>query len=198
MKVVIVSGSPRPDSQTRRIADVLAQELGELERDVDVEIIDLHQTHLPLWQPDASPHKDGQAAAWAPISTKLAAADAFVIMTPEYHGQASPQIKNLLFLIGKEALRKPALLVSVSAGMGGAYPISDLRVSAFKNIRMWVMPDHLIFRKARSLFNDPDDEQSQSLRLRARRTLKLLCDTADAMAPVLAANEDMLEYGNGM
>ena len=70
---------------------------------------------------------------------------------------------------------KPALLTSVSTGIGGAYPISELQYGIIK------IPDcatykHLILRSANNFFDESkqDDEHVVQMKERIDQTLSLL------------------------
>ena len=39
---------------------------------------------------------------------------------------------------------KPGLIVTVSAGLGGSYPVTELRISSHKNTRLCYIPDHVL------------------------------------------------------
>ena len=111
---------------------------------------------------------------------------------------ATPHLKNLLLNCGAEMAHKPALLVSVSAGMGGSYPIAELRMSGNKNSHIWWLPDHLILRDVKSLFHDEGDEVSRSLTARIDHLLAWLVQSTGALAPVRAACQDLKTYPFGM
>ncbi|MCV5978616.1 NAD(P)H-dependent oxidoreductase, partial [Escherichia coli] len=75
-------------------------------------------------------------------------------MTPEWHGMATPALKNFLLLTtANELAHKPALLVSVSVSINGVYPISELRMTGSKNNHVCFLPDHLIVRKSDKLID---------------------------------------------
>ena len=124
--VAIVAGSSRSDSQTSKVAHFIKQTLTShhgLDANA-VSVIDLGKQPLPLWP-------DDNADAWPAHEQLLSAADAVIILAPEWHGMACPAIKNFSLYASKAQLaHKPAMLGSVSAGVGGAFPISELRYSA--------------------------------------------------------------------
>lgn len=110
-------------------------------------------------------------------------------MTPEWHGQVPAGLKNLLLLLGKaEVGHKPALIVSLSSGVGGACPVAELRMSGYKNNRICYLPEHLIIRNVGRVLNaDPTlnhPEEDDYLRRRITWTLKLLRAYAEALEPL--------------
>ena len=54
------------------------------------------------------------------------------------------RLLNIFLLCGNgEFSHKPGLIVSVSSGNGGAYPIAELRSSSYKNTHiMWIPRKH--------------------------------------------------------
>lgn len=116
MKIVILSGSPRKESLTRRIALHMEQVL--MQTEYQTELIDLSKWNVPpvqtVWQsPAAAP------AEFQPLAESMESADAYLLVTPEYNGSYSPALKNLLDHFPKRS-RKPFGLVTASPGaMGG-------------------------------------------------------------------------------
>jgi NAD(P)H-dependent FMN reductase len=115
---------------------------------------------------------------------------------------ACPAIKNFFIYASKaELAHKPGLLVGVSSGIGGAYPISELRASSYKNCRLCYLPEHLIVRHVEQSFNDaePTDENDRRIRERADYALDVLVKYAHALKPVRASIDlSNPAFGNGM
>ena len=85
------------------------------------------------------------------MSKKLIKSQGFVLVVPEYGGMASPNSKNLFLLANNgEFFHKPGLIVSISSGLGGAYPISELRSSSYKNSHIMWIPENIIIRNVES------------------------------------------------
>ena len=64
---------------------------------------------------------------------------------PEYGGMATPNSKIFLLCNKGELCHKPGLLIAISSGNGGSYPISELRSSSYKNTHiMWIQKILLI------------------------------------------------------
>lgn len=198
MKIGIISGSPRQQSQTGRMCRYMAERLGETQKQVRHQLFDLSQIHIPLW--DSQQFEEGSLfqQVWSQLSPDLASCDGFVIASPEWAGMVTPHLKNLLLNCAHELAHKPALLTAVSAGMGGAYPIAELRMSGYKNSHIWWLPDHLILRNAADLFLDHDDDISLSLTARIDHLLCWLTNSAQALAPVRASCQDLKTYPFGM
>ena len=55
--------------------------------------------------------------------------------------------KNFFLVFNNgELFHKPGLIVSISSGSGGAYPISELRSSSYKNTHIMWIPENIIIR----------------------------------------------------
>jgi NAD(P)H-dependent FMN reductase len=154
VKVVIVVGSQRTPSASLRVGRHVAREL-ESQFETDTFLLELATSELGFWDTDFSSKSGRQWQNWAPISDHLKTSDALVLVFPEWGGMAPPIMKNFMLLASKDEIGdKPALLVSVSSGMGGSYPIAELRASAGKNSRVCIIPDHMIIRKVDEVLPD--------------------------------------------
>ncbi len=132
-------------------------------------------------------------APFEPIRQQLNQSDAFIFITPEWHGMATPSLKNFLMLTTDDELaHKAALLVSVSAGINGVYPISELRMTGNKNNHVCFLPDHLIFRNCEQILTADHQCTDKKQHARSEYTLKLLAAYANALAPV---HRDMVSAG---
>ena len=128
MKVSIIAASHRSGSQSKRISDIFQLLLKEFQPKLDLFALDLGEAGLPLWSPEKKNAQGVWGENWRKISNNLNQSDCFVFIVPEYGGMATPNAKNLFLLCGEgELSHKPSLIVSISSGEGGAYPIADLR-----------------------------------------------------------------------
>ncbi len=184
MRVTLISGSHRQQSQSARVAVYLAARLSALEAGTTTDIIDLVGNPLPLWDESAWQPDSGLTKQWAPYGERLAAAEGLVVVAPEWHGMVPSGLKNfLLFASGREVGHKPALIVGVSSSRGGAYPVNELRTSGYKNNRLCFIPEHLIVRDAETMFvgDAPSGKDDAYLRGRADFALRGLLAYAQAL-----------------
>lgn len=117
MRIEIISGSPRPNSVTRRVALHLLKALHETTGH-ETAIIDMNEWELPSMQSvfssvDNTPHQ------WKPLSQRIFAADAFILVSPEYNGSYSPALKNLLDHYPKQHHKAFAIATASPGAMGG-------------------------------------------------------------------------------
>lgn len=202
MQLLVISGSHRKKSQSAKVARYLAGRAEALGLFPDTGLLDLAHTQLPFWDESARDASDNQwKSILAPVNERLAAAQAYVVVSPEWNGMVPPRLKNLLlFTNAATAGHKPALITAVSAGRGGAYPVTELRSSGYKNPRICYVPEHLIVRHAEQVLNEgePGGDEDRFIRGRADFALRVLAEYARVMAGM--DREVLLDsqYRNGM
>ncbi len=200
MKITIISGSGRKGSQSRKVADWMAATLKA--KDITADVLDvMEEDYLPLLHEEVWGDVMGPPAD--KVQAKLKDADGYVVITPEWSGMASPALKNFFLYVGKAMADKPALLVGVSAPMGGMYPVAELRMSSYKNTRIVYLPEHLIIRHAEQVMNEPrpagDNEEDSYIQERAEYALGVLIEYAKVLKPVRTSKAiDYQRYPNGM
>ena len=67
-----------------------------------------------------------------------------------------------------------ACLVGVSAGGNGVYPVTEMRISSFKNTKICYTPDHAIVRNVASVLNDeaPANKEDEYTRGRLNHSVR--------------------------
>lgn len=203
MKISIVSGSHRKDGQSLKVAQYIESRLHDLGICEDVFVLSLSDNPIPLWEEEIWQGDKQWQSLLAPISSALTESDALIVIAPEYHGMAPAGLKNFFMCFGKNELaHKPGLIVAVSAGTGGAYPVAELRMSSYKNSRLCYMPEQVIVRNVDSVLNQKVGEEGSAdvyIRDRIDWTLRQLQQYAIALKSVRSSGAmDMSEYGNGM
>ena len=199
MRISIISASHRKNSQSKKISDILHNNLLEINSDLDIYDLDLADKSLPLWSPDKKNGIGFWGDTWNSISDNLDKSDGFILVVPEYGGMATPAAKNIFLLCGNgEFAHKPGLIVSVSSGNGGAYPVSELRMSSYKNTHIMWIPENIIIRNVEE-FNPGahGDNIPGWLDNRIDYVLKLLLTYASNMKP-LREIINRKDFGNGM
>ncbi|KYF71632.1 NADPH-dependent FMN reductase [Sorangium cellulosum] len=203
MKLAVISGSHRNGSESGKVARYVQQQLTASADVTSTYALDLADNPLPLWEPEAPQLSEKWARLWSPVSAELTASDAFVIVAPEWGGMVPAGLKNFFLLCTRgELAHKPALIIAVSAGAGGAYPIAELRMSSYKNSYLCYIPDHVIVRNVRALLNEPAAPQSpddERIRERLRYALGVLLQYGKALQQVRASGAiDLPRYPFGM
>ena len=204
MNITIVSGSHRKVSQSIKIAKAINSALKPLKECDQANIFDLADNPLALWHEDMKEAGKPSKSLLESISKKLTYSDAFIIISPEWHGMVPAGLKNFFLMWGKgELAHKPALIVTVSSGDGGSYPVAELRMSSYKNNRICFLPEHLIIRNVESVFNENEiDNNSSSQEYFENRLdycLKQLLTYGKAFKQIRKSDAvSIKKYANGM
>ncbi|MFT7287420.1 MAG: NAD(P)H-dependent FMN reductase [Halieaceae bacterium] len=206
MKIGIVSGSHREQSQSEKVARYAAGQLQLQGLCDEVFVYALAGNPLPFWDEGLWRGDASWDEALGELRRELISCDAFIIVTPEWHGMVPAGLKNffLLWPGSGELAHKPALIISVSGGAGGgAYPVAELRMSSYKNSRICYLPEHLLVRNVGSVFNENKAENKPEahdyLHARLSYCLAMLREYGLAFKQIRASGKGSLEtYTNGM
>lgn len=208
MHYFILAGSHRPQAQSSKVGGYIETTLWTLFPDDTSFLYDLRENPLPLRN---DRFRDKQSSEYqeftkirAPIATELEKADAVVIISPERAGMATPAVKNfMLYTDAHLCANKPALLVSVSAGRGGRYPIAELRMSSTKNNQLCYIPQHVIVDHVGDVLNDYEltgtEKADSFIKARLQYSLKMLEAYAQWLQWVRTSGvSDITTYPYGM
>lgn len=199
-RIIVVCGSHRVNSQSRKVADFVSSTLAD-EYSVSNCVVDLATAAIPLWDEGVWRADPSWAETWSPIAEQLREAIGVVLVVPEWGGMATPALKNFLLLCDNELAHKPALIISVSSGDGGTYPVAELRAFGFKNNRVCFIPDHVIVRHVEELFNDAEATLVADVRSRSRvvYSLGVLLAYSTALSQVRQSSAiDTAQFPYGM
>ena len=128
MLIYIIVGSVRENRTAIKVANWLHLEIGNFSlQDIQTEIIDLKEWDLPIFAgahpPATGIYDQPKQQQWA---DKIATADAFILISPEYNHGYSPALKNALDYIGKEWQGKPAAYIGYGS-TNGSRSIDQIR-----------------------------------------------------------------------
>ncbi|MDX2367907.1 MAG: NAD(P)H-dependent oxidoreductase [Colwellia sp.] len=196
MNLVIISASQRKQSQSVKVAQYMAESVTGYEK---VTHFELCQYNLPLWDGDQA-SKSAELSDWPLLNEQISQADAFIMITPEWSGMASPLLKNVLLMCsGQDTAHKPVLLVGLSGGISGVYPIAELRMNAFKNNKLVAIPDHLVIRNVEEVLNSANEselsDKDNNIRHRIGYSLHVLYHYSEALR-ALRTNLSIHPYNN--
>lgn len=145
IKVALIYGSIRKGRFCDRVAGWAAGEIARSGK-FEVEIID--PAVVLAHAGPASGDDAGPVSLWE----RMAAADAFVVVTPEYnHGYPAP-LKSLIDLIGAEWHAKPVAFVSYGGISGGLRAVEQLR-QVFAELHTVTIRDAVSFASAWEQFD---------------------------------------------
>ena len=119
-RLAIIYGSTRPGRLCDRVVNWVARELAHYPL-LDIDLIDPLEFDLPFEHNREHP---GVAA----LSERLSAADAFIIVTPEYNHSFTASLKFVLDLVYEPWHGKPVAFVSYGGISGGLRAVEQLRL----------------------------------------------------------------------
>lgn len=117
MKIEIISGSPRGNSVTNRIALHLKEQIRQ-RTDHEVDIIDVRENELPLLQ-SVFTSVESSPEPYKQITERMLNAHAFILLTPEYNGSYSAPLKNLMDHFPKHHHKVFAIATASTGMLGG-------------------------------------------------------------------------------
>jgi len=119
MNIEIISGSPRTASITVRVAKYLQKYVAQHHAEHSVGLIDVREWKLGFLE-NVFNAVDNTPEPYKPLAKRMFDADAFIIVTPEYNGSFSAEIKNLFDHFPKQAHKAFGLCTASVGGLGGA------------------------------------------------------------------------------
>ncbi len=131
MKLMIINGSVREG----RVADkVVTWALDILKQDteLELEVVDLRQVDLPFYDEPGAPsapnftYKNSKGAAWA---KRVAEAEAYLFITPEYNHGPTAVLKNAIDWVFEEWRFKPVGFVSYGGAAAGTRAVQQLKLN---------------------------------------------------------------------
>ncbi|MEU3823721.1 NADPH-dependent FMN reductase [Streptomyces sp. SID486] len=129
LRVAVIVGSVREGRQGRAVADWFLGAAADAGPGTEFDVVDLAEVDLPLvlpgWGGTPGPET---VAVLRDVSPRLAAADAFVVVTPEYNHSFPAALKNLLDWHSREWQAKPVGFVSYGGLGGGLRAVEQLRL----------------------------------------------------------------------
>jgi len=156
VKLYVVAVSTRPG----RAGFPLAQWIFERAKkhgSFDVELVDLKEENLPLFDEPTHPrlrqYEHAHTKRW---SAKIEAADAFIFVTPEYNHATPPSLINALDYLVHEWAFKPVGFVSYGGPAGGTRAVQMVK-PMMAALKMVVMMESVMV----PLFTHSIDAQGQ-------------------------------------
>ncbi|HEX7666765.1 MAG TPA: NAD(P)H-dependent oxidoreductase [Polyangiaceae bacterium] len=126
-KLFVIAVSTRPNRAGFPLATWIS-ELAKAHGAFDVELVDLREVGLPLFDEPQHPrlrqYEHEHTKRW---SAKIDAADAFVFVTPEYNHGTPPSFINALDYLVHEWAHKPVTFVSYGGPAGGTRAVQMVK-----------------------------------------------------------------------
>ena len=186
LRLNVVIASTRPGRVGPSVAtwfDGLARKQGSF----DVHLVDLAEFGLPVYDEPRHPvmqkYEHEHTRRWA---ESVAAADAFVLVTPEYNFGPTPALLNALNYVYNEWTYKPAAFVSYGGVSGGirAVQVTKLTLTTLKMVPiMEAVTIPFVAQRVKDGRFEPEEVHAQS----AEALLKELHRWAEALKPMRGA-----------
>ncbi|GHG25802.1 MULTISPECIES: NADPH-dependent FMN reductase [Amycolatopsis] len=186
IRVAVIVGSVREGRFGPVVADWLAavaDEHGGFEADV----VDLAEPDLPLAMPafGAAPSA-AVVAEIAKVAPRLEAADAFVVVTPEYNHSYPASLKNAIDWHRAEWRAKPVAFVSYGGISGGLRAVEHLR-AVFAELHAVTIRETVSFHGAQARFGADGVPHDAAAGVAAKALLDQLGWWARSLAEARAA-----------
>ena len=127
MNIEIVSGSPRLESLSYRVALFLQKHFSETTKH-SVNIIDVREWNFPTLQEVVYSSVENAPDTYKPLAQRMFAADAFILVTPEYNGSYTPPLKNLFDHFPKQMHKTFGIVTASPGGFGGIRASQQLQL----------------------------------------------------------------------
>lgn len=133
LNIKVILGSTRPARFSEHAGQWILETL-KARREAEAEILDLRDYQMPFFNEPVSPgykkepYSDEAVARW---TKKIAEADGFIIVTPEYNRGPSGVLKNALDYAYQEWNKKAVGFVGYGS-VGGARAVEQLRLVAIE------------------------------------------------------------------
>lgn len=128
MKIQVILGSTRPGRITERMAKWAVAEAAKL-NDVEVELVDLVDYDMPFFDEPVSPRYNPNRLSndrAKRFLAKIAEADGYVVVTPEYNHSIPGVLKNAFDYLDFQVAKKPMAVFS-HGSVGGARAAEHLK-----------------------------------------------------------------------
>lgn len=142
MKILAVCGTTHRESNSGHITEIIAT--AARAAGAEVELLDLLAHPLPLFRTDQSYESDAMVNQ---VRQSCQAADAFILVSPEYHGCMTGWMKNFMDFHYHEFAGKLFVLAATTGGSLGVSCITQMRV-AVQHCHGWTLPYQAAAREA--------------------------------------------------
>lgn len=205
MRFSIICGSQRTGSQSLAVSELIAWRLQDHAEVSVCDIVPLTESNIPLWDDSFPLETEAWSSVYDETEVKIVSSDAIIACVPEYGGMVPPVMKNLFLLDRKRIFaHKPGLIISISEGLGGSYPISELRMSSYKNSKICWIPEQIVLRRVGQLTQATQQARDDNRSVpkswdRIDHSLQVLIAYGRAMSQMRRDTSiDLDRYPNGM
>jgi NAD(P)H-dependent FMN reductase len=169
LKLAVLIGSTRRGRFGPTVAnwfEARAREHGGFEVDV-IDLVDAALPHVLIGYSDPTPE------AVTALESRLAAADGFVVVTPEYNHSFPASLKTAIDWFREEWQAKPVAFVSYGGISGGLRAVEHLR-TVFAEMHATTIRETVSFHNAWSAFDHGADSATDGADAAAKKLLDQL------------------------
>ena len=182
LRLAIIYGSTRGGRLCDRVVKWVAGELDHYPL-LEIDLIDPLEFGLPV-------HHASDHPAVAELSERLARADAFIVVTPEYNHSFTASLKSVLDLFYTPWHGKPVAFVSYGGISGGLRAVEQLRL-VFAELHTVTVRDTVSFANPWGRFAEDGTLENA---IDARKSLTLMMARLQWWAYALKAARDIRPY----
>jgi NAD(P)H-dependent FMN reductase len=124
-KILVIVGTTRNGRKGRLVADWYLREARKLNLSVDLELLDIADEKLELFNEPVSPMTHQYSPVQEHLAGKIGDADGFVFVTGEYNHSVPASLKNFIDYLHAEWAYKPVAYVGYGSN-GGVRSIEHL------------------------------------------------------------------------
>lgn len=180
LKIALIYGSTRPGRLCDKVASWAASQISATHA-FELDVID------PASPETRSSEKSGESLDLTWLRQHIGAADAFIVVTPEYNHGYPASLKSLIDSVGAEWHAKPVAFVSYGGISGGIRAAEQLR-QVFAEVHAVTLRDSVTFAMAWEQFDSDGGVKNPDRAARQMQTvLKRLAWWADALREARSA-----------
>ncbi|RAW19025.1 NADPH-dependent oxidoreductase [Paenibacillus taichungensis] len=190
MNIIILAGSNRKNATSTRLGEYAAEVISGQGHEAN--LFDLYQTPLPFYAPDEKQNEDQNLSD---LNTRMLAADAIILSTPEYHGSISGLLKNALDHLSQAHFSgKPVLSISSAGGAVGVSSLLQLQAIIRNlhgiNAQEWISIGGAQRRRFEATYDGYEEfEGSQDIEDRIKRVIGSFLYLAETLTAVRKSSE---------
>lgn len=166
LNIPVILGTARRGRSTGNVARFMVDEVAKRDN-VTTELIDIADVPMPV-------HDAGEAIKDPGFAAKMTAADALVIVTPEYNHSFPGLLKHVLDSCLKEYIHKAAGIVGVSSGPFGGTRVIENLVPVLRELGLVTIFYDVNFGNSKKAFDEAGNLADDAYVRRTDRFLKEL------------------------
>ncbi len=149
--ITLISGTNRPNSNTRKVGRHLEEIYADLK--VDLHVLDLAELPLEIFAPSSYAEKP---RSFEPFSEAILNSAGLHLVTPEYNGSLPGVLKYFIDMLKfpESFVKRPVCFVGLSAGIWGALrPVEQLQaIFSYRNAHLF--PERVFLPGIRDLLDE--------------------------------------------